>query len=67
MGAEKTRAVIDADFFIKLALYDKKAVVFQKIMDDLNIQPVMHEYVARKKLKLSLKYRILYKRVKLLF
>ena len=51
MGAEKTRAVIDADFFIKLAQYDKKAVVFQKIMDDLNIQPVMHEYVARKEIK----------------
>ena len=51
MKEKKTRAVIDADFFIKLAQYDKKAVVFQKIMDDLNIQPVMHEYVARKEIK----------------
>lgn len=51
METEKTRAVIDADFFIKLAQYDKKAVVFQNIMDDLNIQPVMHEYVARNEIK----------------
>ena len=51
METEKTRAVIDADFFIKLAQHDKKAVVFQNIMDDLNIQPVMHEYVARKEIK----------------
>lgn len=37
METEKIRAVIDADFFIKLAQYDKKAVVFQKIMDGARI------------------------------
>lgn len=31
MGAEKTRAVIDADFFIKLAQYDKRQLYFKRL------------------------------------
>lgn len=52
MEQKKTKAVVDADFFIKLTEYDDKhATLFLKVMDDLNIQPVMHAYVAKKEIK----------------
>ena len=47
MQIERQRAVVDADFFIKLTKYDdRNATLFQKIMDELDFQPVMHDYVA---------------------
>ena len=46
MQIERQRAVVDADFFIKLTKYDdRNATLFQKIMDELDFQPVMHDYL----------------------
>ncbi len=46
----RTRAVIDADFFRNATEYDKSTELFLHIMDDLNVQPVMHEFVAETEL-----------------
>ena len=52
MEHERQNAVIDADFFIKLTQYDdKRATLFRQLMEDLNIQPIMHAYVARTEIK----------------
>lgn len=40
------KAVIDADFFIKMTAYDVEGMLFLQLMEDLEFQPVMHRYVA---------------------
>lgn len=45
MAEEKREVAIDADFFKKLTEKDVSGELFLKIMDELNISPVMHEYV----------------------
>ena len=52
MRMEKTKAVIDADFYIKLTEYAQdKGKLFCWVMADLNVRPVMHKYVADVELK----------------
>lgn len=46
--------MIDADFFIKSTHNDEKAEIFLKMMEDLNIQPVMHHYVYEVELRKSI-------------
>lgn len=54
MRMEKTKAVIDADFYIKLTEYAQdKRKLFCWVMADLNVRPVMHKYVADVELKKS--------------
>ena len=51
---EKTKAVIDADFYIKLTEYaSDNGRLFCQVMADLNVRPVMHRYVAEVELKKS--------------
>lgn len=45
------KAVIDADFFIKMTAYDTAGELFLQLMEDLGLQPVMHQYVAEVELK----------------
>ena len=45
------KAVIDADFFIKMTAYDTAGELFLQLMEDLDLQPVMHQYVAEVELK----------------
>lgn len=46
------RAVIDADFYIKMTEYaNDKGVLFLQLMQDLGVKPVMHKYVAKVELK----------------
>ena len=45
------KAVIDADFFIKMTAYDTAGKLFLQLMEDLDLQPVMHQYVAEVELK----------------
>lgn len=45
MADEKRVAAIDADFFGKLTEKDKDGILFLKIMDELGVTPVMHQYV----------------------
>lgn len=45
MAEEKREVAIDADFFRKFTEKDKDGQLFLRVMDELNIQPVMHEYV----------------------
>lgn len=40
------KAVIDADFFRKATEYDRGTKLFLHMLEDLNMQPVMHEFVA---------------------
>lgn len=47
----QTRAVIDADFFIKTTEYERGTNLFIRIMQDLNLHPVMHQFVAEIELK----------------
>ncbi len=47
----RIKAVIDADFFRKLTEYEKGIKLFLHIMDDLDMEPVMHEFVADTELK----------------
>ena len=54
MENAKRKAVIDADFFIKSTHNDEKAEIFLKMMEDLNIQPVMHHYVYEVELRKSI-------------
>lgn len=39
------KAAIDTDFFIKITEKSKDGDLFIKLMNELNIRPVMHEYV----------------------
>lgn len=48
---ERIKAAIDADFFIKITEYERGNTLFLRVMDELNIQPVMHEFVAMNELK----------------
>lgn len=45
------KAVIDADFFIKMTAYDTGGTLFLQLMKDLDLQPIMHQYVAGIELK----------------
>lgn len=45
------KAVIDADFFIKMTAYDTGGTLFLQLMNDLDLQPIMHQYVAEVELK----------------
>lgn len=49
--SDRIRAVIDADFFVKVTEYERGTSLFLQIMDDLNIFPVMHRFVAETELK----------------
>ena len=52
MHEEKLRAVVDADFFIKMTDHDdQNATLFFTLMDDLEFQLIMHKYVAEMELK----------------
>lgn len=52
MVEEETKAVIDADFFIKLTEYaSDKGKLFCQVMNDLGVRPIMHKYVAEVELK----------------
>lgn len=46
MTNEKRRVAIDADFFYKFTENDPSGEFFLKIMNELNIMPVMHSYIA---------------------
>lgn len=48
---DQTKAVIDADFFIKATEYEQGTSLFMQIMHDLNMCPVMHRFVADTELK----------------
>lgn len=48
---ERIKAVIDADFFQKLTEYEGGIRLFLRVMDDLGMEPIMHEYVANTELK----------------
>lgn len=39
------KVAIDTDFFIKITEKSKSGDLFIKLMDELNVRPVMHEYV----------------------
>lgn len=45
------KAVIDADFFRKATEYDRGTKLFLHMLDDLSMQPVMHEFVAGTELR----------------
>lgn len=48
---EQIKAVIDADFFRKITDYERGTVLFLRVMNELNMQPVMHEFVAESELR----------------
>lgn len=48
---ERIKAVIDADFFRNITEYDHGINLFLRVMNDLNMEPVMHEFVANVELK----------------
>ena len=48
---EKIKVVIDADFFRNITEYERGTDLFLKVMDDLDMTPVMHEFVANTELK----------------
>ena len=48
---DQIKAVIDADFFNKATEYDKGTYLFNQLMHDLNMYPVMHRFVADTELK----------------
>lgn len=48
---EQKKAVIDADFFRHITEYERGTNLFLQVMDDLDIEPVMHEFVAKVELK----------------
>lgn len=48
---ERKKAVIDADFFRHITEYERGINLFLQVMDDLDIEPVMHEFVAKVELK----------------
>lgn len=45
------KAVIDADFFIKATQYEQGTTLFLRIMHDLGLHPVMHQFVSDTELK----------------
>lgn len=48
---EQIKVVIDADFFRNITEYEHGLKLFFKVMDDLDMEPVMHEFVANVELK----------------
>lgn len=48
---ERMKVAIDADFFRNITEYDKGIGLFLQVMKDLNIAPVMHEFIAKVELK----------------
>lgn len=48
---EQIKAVIDADFFRKITDYERGTALFLRVMNELNMQPVMHEFVAESELR----------------
>lgn len=48
---ERIKAAIDADFFRKITDYERGTALFLRVMNELNIQPVMHEFVAGNELE----------------
>lgn len=48
---ERIKAAIDADFFRKITEYERGNGLFLKLINELNIQPVMHEFVAGNELQ----------------
>lgn len=38
-------------FFIKMTAYDTEGTLFLQLMEDLDLQPVMHQYVAGMELR----------------
>ena len=48
---EQTGAVIDADFFRKITEYEYGTALLQRVMKELNLNPVMHEFVAEIELR----------------
>lgn len=48
---ERIKAAIDADFFRKITDYERGTALFLRVMNELHIQPVMHEFVAENELK----------------
>ncbi|MCM1048317.1 MAG: hypothetical protein NC433_07825 [Clostridiales bacterium] len=48
---EQIKAVIDADFFRNITEYEMGTSLFLKVMDNLGMIPVMHEFVANTELK----------------
>lgn len=50
MGVQMKTA-IDADFFRNITTYERSINLFLRVMDGLNMKPVMHEFVADTELK----------------
>lgn len=48
---ERINAVIDADFFRHITEHERGIKLFLHVMDDLDMKPVMHEFVAKVELK----------------
>lgn len=53
MRKDITKAVVDADFFIKLTEHGEQEYLFLKILEDLGIEPIMHCYVYEEELRKS--------------
>ena len=52
MDNEMQKAVIDADFYIKLTKYaSDNGKLFCQVMGDLGVHPIMHKYVAEVELR----------------
>lgn len=53
MDNEMQKAVIDADFYIKLTKYaSDNGKLFCQVMEDLGVHPIMHKYVAEVELRM---------------
>lgn len=50
MTEEKEMVAIDTDFFLKLTEKTGNGDLFIKVMDELNVRPVMHEYICNEEL-----------------
>lgn len=57
----RIKAVIDADFFIKITEYEHGTRLFSQVMQDLDIYPVMHRFVADTELKSNIHLPLLIK------
>lgn len=53
MAEEKRKVAIDADFFLKLTEKQNSGELFIKIIDEMNVLPVMHQYVYEDELYLN--------------
>ena len=48
---EQIKVVIDADFFINITEYEHGTALFLRVLNDLGMKPIMHEFVANVELK----------------